>query len=674
MRMLTNHYTTLLSSGVALEGLDWAILIGFILLIVGVGVGLTRQASKSLSHFFLGGRNLPWLVVGVSMVATTFAADTPLAVTEIVANNGIAGNWLWWNFLMGGMLTTFFFARLWRKADVLTEVELIELRYSGRTASFLRGFKSVYLGVFLNVLIIGWVNLAMMTLLEVFFGLTPDMAFWVTGGLLVVVAFYSAMSGLLGVAITDNIQFVVAMVGTLILAFLVVGSEEVGGMEMLTYNVEQLRPGATRFFPVIGEGGGMTATTLTLGIGAFLAHMTVQWWASWYPGAEPGGGGYIAQRMMSAKNEKHSVYATLFFQIAHYCIRPWPWIIVGLAAITLYGNYVQKIPDRDLQLKVERQASRLAMPVSTILLEDAAIEAFAAERPAVQRELDNIKALRDELFVAAETNPKLQQSLDYLKDPRKGYVFAMRDFLPVGLRGLLLAAFFAAFMSTISTQLNWGASYLVNDLYKRFVYVGNSETHLVGVSRMVTVGLMALGLAATQLMDSISGVWYFLIECGAGLGLVLILRWYWWRINAWSELTATIVPFIAYAVGHYGLEWVFPNSFFFTVGVTTVSWLLITLFTKPEDNGHLSAFYQKVQPDGWWKPVRRALGVEPRKGEVRNLAMCWLAGVVLVYAVLFGLGYAILGDWYKGGLYGIVAVIGIYVLQRYVKQTRILDV
>lgn len=672
--MLTNQYILLQSTSVALHTLDWIILIGFILLIVGVGIGFTRTASKSLTHFFLGGRNLPWLVAGVSMVATTFAADTPLAVTEIVANNGIAGNWLWWNFLMGGMLTTFFFARLWRKADVLTEVELIELRYTGKTASFLRGFKSIYLGVFLNVLIIGWVNLAMMTLLEVFFGLTPAAAFWLTGGLLVLVALYSALSGLLGVAITDNIQFVVAMVGTLILAFLVVDSAEVGGMALLSSKVEQMRPGATRFFPVIGKSGGMTATTLTLGVGAFLAHMTVQWWASWYPGAEPGGGGYVAQRMMSAKNEKHSVYATLFFQIAHYCIRPWPWIVVGLAAITLYGNYVEKIPDRVLQLKVERQASRLAMPASTILLEDDALQAYAENRAAVQRELENIRALRTELLTAAEANPKLQQSLEYLKDPRKGYVFAMRDFLPIGLRGLLLAAFFAAFMSTISTQLNWGASYLVNDLYKRFIYVGNNEAHLVSMSRLVTVGLMAFGLGVTQLMTSISGVWYFLIECGAGLGLVLILRWYWWRINAWSELTATIVPFIAYAVGHYGLSWAFPNSFFFTVGVTTVSWLVITVLTKPEDSAHLAAFYQRVQPDGWWKPVRDGLGVDARKGELKNLAICWLSGVVLVYSILFGLGYAILGDWYKGGLYGVVALVGIYVLQRYVKQTRILAV
>lgn len=671
--MLLNDHHFLSSTGVALAPLDWVILIGFLAIIVGIGIGLSGKASQSLSSFFLGGRNLPWLVAGVSMVATTFAADTPLAVTEIVANNGIAGNWLWWNFLMGGMLTTFFFARLWRKAGVLTEVELIELRYSGRVATWLRGFKSIYLGVFMNVLIIGWVNLAMITLLEVFFGLPPGAAFWVTGGLLVLVAIYSAASGLLGVAITDNLQFLIAMTGTIILAFLVVGSEAVGGMEQLTYSVEQMRPGATRFFPTIGEGGGMSTTTLSLGIGAFLAHMTMQWWASWYPGAEPGGGGYIAQRMMSTKSEKGAVYATMFFQIAHYCIRPWPWIVVGLAAITLYGDYVKEIPDRSLQLKVERQASRLAMPPSVILMDDDKLARFAASRPAVKQALPGIKKLRAELYQAAEGNARLAQSLDYLADPRKGYVYAMRDFLPVGLRGLLLAAFFAAFMSTISTQLNWGASYLVNDFYKRFIYIGNSDHHLVTISRIATVGLMVLGLTATTFMHSISGVWYFLIECGAGLGLVLILRWYWWRINAWSELTATITPFLAYAVGHFVMGWVFPNTFFFTVGITTAAWLLVTFITPPDDRGHLAAFYQKVQPEGWWHPVRRALGVNSRQGEIKNLVISWLSGVVVVYAILFGLGYAILGDLYLSGLYGIVALSGMYVLQRYLKQTRILE-
>lgn len=670
--MLISYEPVIYPASIALTTPDWLILAGFLLLIVGVGISFTGRAGKNLSSFFLGGRNLPWYVAGISMVATTFAADTPLAVTEIVAQQGIAGNWLWWNFLMGGMLTTFFFARLWRRAGVLTEVELVELRYSGKPAAFLRGFKSIYLGVFLNVLIMGWVNLAMITLLEVFFGLPPGTAFWLTGGLLVVTALYSAMSGLLGVAITDNIQFVVAMVGCVVLAVLVVGSEEIGGLAALTDKLETVRPGATRFFPVLGSGG-MGASTLTLGIGAFLAHMTIQWWASWYPGAEPGGGGYVAQRMMSAKNEKHAVYATLFFQIAHYAIRPWPWIVVALSAILLYGNYMEKIPDSDLRLAVERQVSRVAMPGNNLLWDDARLEAFAATRPAVQRELDNIRELRERVLVAAQHDEALQQAIDYQRDPRKGYVFAMRDFLPAGLRGLLLAAFLAAFMSTMSTQLNWGASYLVNDLYARFLQPGSSDAHLVMVSRVATVLLMVLGLIATTFMDSVAGVWTFLIECGAGLGLVLILRWYWWRINAWSEIVATVAPFVGYAVARYGLGWVFPQSFFLTVGITTVAWLLATFLTRPTDRKHLIDFYGRVEPDGWWGPIQTAAQLPERVGELSNLLICWASAVVSVYAVLFGIGYLLLDDWIKAGLYFVVALTGVYVLRRYVQQTRILQ-
>lgn len=314
-----------------LQFADWLIIAGFLLLSLFVGLHFRKQASKSLSDFFLGGRSLGWFVAGTSMVATTFAADTPLAVTELVGQNGISGNWLWWNFLLGGMLTTFFFARLWRKAGVLTEVELIELRYGGKPAALLRGFKSVYLGLFMNCLIIGWVNVALISILKVFFGVDDTTALWVVAAVMLLTAVYSSISGLLGVAFTDVIQFIIAMTGCIILAVLVVNSDQVGGIAGLK---EKLPAWSLDFFPTIGDAGNATgvAGALTIGVGTFLAYTTVQWWASWYPGAEPGGGGYIAQRMMSAKDEKNAIFATLYFQIAHYCLRPWPWILVGLSA------------------------------------------------------------------------------------------------------------------------------------------------------------------------------------------------------------------------------------------------------------------------------------------------------------------------------------------------------
>lgn len=673
--MITNLPAVLLFDTAALAPADWWVLGATLLLIVAIGLSMARKGGKDLSSFFLGGRNLPWYIAGVSMVATTFAADTPLAVTELVATKGIAGNWLWWNFLLGGMLTTFFFARLWRKAGVLTEVELIELRYAGKPAAFLRAFKSVYLGLFLNVLIIGWVNLAMITILEVFFGVPFQTAFWMTGGLVLLVALYSATSGLLGIAITDAIQFVIAMTGCIILAVLVVQSDQVGSLPELKAQLDATMPGVTSFFPSITSGGNNTtgiASTLGLGFGAFLAYIGIQWWASWYPGAEPGGGGYVAQRMMSAKNERHAVYATLFFQIAHYCIRPWPWIVVALCCLTLYGNYLDRIPAKDLRMEAARVTSKVAQPPRVLLLEEDELRKMATSIPAVAVHLEELLATRQAVIAAAESEPELQKSLDFWKDPRKGYVFAMKDFLPMGLKGLMLAAFFAAFMSTISTQLNWGASYVVNDLYKRFLARRLDDHHLVQMSRLTTMLLMAIGLSATLFMGSITGVWHFLIECGAGLGLVLILRWYWWRINAWSEITATIAPFIGYALGRYVFDWVFPGSFFFTVAFTTVAWMVVTYFTKPEPQQHLAAFYRKVQPGGAWKPITSAMSETFETPRWKPLLFCWLAGVVLVYSVLFGLGHWLMGETVRAAVYGVAVLAAWYVLRKYLPHSRIL--
>lgn len=580
---------------------DYIIIVIFFLISLGIGLKFRKQAGKDISHFFLGGRNLPWYIAGISMVATTFAADTPLAVTELVAQSGIAGNWLWWNMLAGGMLTTFFFARYWRRANVLTDIELIELRYSGKAASFLRGFRSLYFGVFMNVLIIGWVNVALMSLLQVFFNIPEDQLLWYVGGAMLIVVIYSALSGLLGVAFTDVLQFVIAITGSIILAVIVLNSEKIGGMTNLKAN---LPDGALNFFPKIGDKG--SGTMLALGLGSFLAFIGVQWWASWYPGNEPGGGGYIAQRMMSTKTEKDAIYATLFFQVAHYCIRPWPWVIVALCAVLLY-------PD---------------LPAG---------------------------------------------------DSKLGYVMAMKEFLPTGLKGLLLVAFFAAYMSTISTQLNWGASYLINDFYKRFINTEATPKQFVMASRIGTLLLMVIALFATSLMETVSGVWAFLIECGAGLGLVLILRWYWWRISAWSEIVATVAPFIGYGLTkfvfvHLDPAWGAgigedPRGFFFTVGFTSVAWLVATYLCPSTDKTRLKAFFDLIQPDGNWRPFRQGYGYE----RLIKLVICWISAIALAYSLLFCTGSILLIEPMQAIVYGSIAVFSFIILRWAASQVKIFE-
>lgn len=588
--------------------LDWVIIIAFLLLSLAISLYYRQQAGKSLSDFFLGGRNLPWYIAGISMVATTFAADTPLAVTELVAQNGISGNWMWWSFLTGGMLTTFFFARLWRRAGVLTEVELIELRYSGIGAKLLRGFKSIYLGLFMNVMIIGWVNVALASILQGLFDIPADQVIWYVAGAMLLTAVYSTMSGLKGVAITDMVQFTIAMVGTVLLAYFVLSSEQVGGITGLQDKLSD-KPWVFNFFPSITDGAAATGTALTLTVGAFLARIGVQWWSSWYPGAEPGGGGYVAQRMLSARSEDDAVYATLFFQVAHYCLRPWPWILVGLAALVLY--------------------------------------------------------------------PDLGEA-----DSKMGYIYAIRDFMPVGLKGLLVVAFLAAYMSTISTQLNWGASYLVNDFYKRFILKERLLPHseilmddlaleatevqnrrLVAASRITTLILAIVGIAITPFINSISGVWGFIIESGAGLGFILIIRWYWWRINSYSEIAATITPFILYGITHFMPNMSFPNGFFITVGGTIIVSLLVTMLTPPTEEHTLREFYQKVRPEGNWGPVRRRLGLSKVSSNIPLLVVCWLSAVSMTYSILFATGKFIFMDYNLAAIWLGVAVVSFFILR-----------
>lgn len=536
------------------------------------------------------------------MVATTFAADTPLAVTELVGQNGISGNWLWWSFLAGGMLTTFFFAKLWRRAGVLTEIELIELRYGGKPAAILRCFKALYLGLFMNVMIIGWVNLAMIAIIQEFFGLETQTVYMVLAATMVLAAVYTSLSGIWGVAVTDVVQFIFAMAGTIILSIIVVSSPEVGGIAGLKAT---LPPSTFNFFPSLSDGS-LDGNTLAISAGAFFAYIGIQWWSSWYPGQEPGGGGYVAQRMMSTKTEKGAVYATLLFQVAHYCLRPWPWILVALSCLVIYPS------------------------ISPIV------------------------------------NPGIEAG-----EFGKGYVWVMRDFLPIGLKGMLLASFLAAYLSTISTQLNWGAGYLVNDVYKRFINPEAGDKKFVGMSRIATVLLMILGLAVTTQMTSISGVWSFIMECGAGLGLVLILRWYWWRINAWSEIVATIAPFVAYTISRFVFGWEFPNSFFFTVAFTTVAWLVATYLTKPESTETLQIFYNQVRPDGNWNGFKSK--DEKKKNNIPALIVCWISSVVLAYSILFLTGKVIFGEWFEAGMFLITVVISAIVLSFTLKRTSIWD-
>ncbi len=575
--------------------IDYIIILSYFIFSIGIAVYYSKRSGKDTNEFFLSGRNLPWYLAGLSMVATTFAADTPLAVTELVARNGISGNWVWWNFLFGGMLTVFFFARLWRRAGIVTEAEFAEIRYAGKPAKFLRGFRAVYLGLFMNIIIMGWVNKAMISVLVGMFGIAEGEVIYYVFACMLLVAIYSALSGLWGVVVTDAFQFFIAMAGCIILAILVVNSSEIGGITGLKEKLAD-RSFTFNFFPTFDASISGVAGVFSLSVVSFLAYIGIQWWASWYPGAEPGGGGYIAQRMMSAKNEKHSLYATLFFQIAHYAIRPWPWIITALATLVLY--------------------------------------------------------------------PELGDA-----DKKMGFIYAMNDFLPAGLKGLMVAAFFAAYMSTIATQLNWGSSYLMNDFYKRFWVTGKEEKHYVFASRGVTLLLMIISVFVTLFIDRISGAWEFILECGAGVGGVLILRWFWWRINAWSEIAALVTPFIVYPlVKAAGIT--FPNSLFYIVAINTVVWIAVTYATKPESDETLISFYKRVYPGGrLWKDYAQKSGITEEKGIFGVMFVNWIAGVIFVYSLLFGIGSFVLLDYGVGFVYLSVGLAAFWLVNKNLNKT-----
>ncbi len=593
--------------------IDWIIIGSYLLVSMGISIYMSKRASKSTSDFFLSGRNLPWYIAGTSMVATTFAADTPLAITELVADNGIAGNWLWWNMVFGGMLTVFFFARLWRRAGIMTDCEFVAIRYSGKPANFLRGFRAIYIGVFMNVIVIAWVNLAMVKILTVIFpeftvfgiesfslfGLEFSSHLIAVGGIIVFVAIYSSLSGIWGVSITDTFQFILAMTACIILAAIALGHPDIGGVTGLK---EKLPEWVFNFVPSIGNSDGITlGGAMKMSVVAFVTYIGVQWWASWYPGAEPGGGGYIAQRMMSAKNEKHSLFATLWFQIAHFAIRPWPWIIVALVALVLY-------PD---------------LPA------------------------DNKGA---------------------------GFVMVVRDLMPAGLFGLLLAAFLAAFMSTIASQTIWGTSYIINDLFKPFVKKNASEKYYVKISKITTFLLLLFSLIVTSQFDKITDAWKFVLTCGSGIGLVLIFRWFWWRINAWSEISAMLAPYLIFPIliyvfnfDVYGED--FPITLLIIVIWSSIVWITITFLTKPTDTEKLVSFYKKIHPGGrGWKKISDNLPEIKSDKAYGYLFVNWITGCLLVIFTLFGIGELIFQNYLICIIYFAIALLsGILITRNIIK-------
>ncbi|MBC70839.1 MAG: Na+:solute symporter [Muricauda sp.] len=572
---------------IALEFWDYIIIFSFFAVTLGIGIYVSKSASRSSADYFLSGRSMPWWLLGMSMVATTFSTDTPNLVTDIVRTNGVSGNWVWWAFLLTGLLTVFIYARLWRKSNVNTDLEFYELRYGGAPARFLRGFRALYLGVVFNVITMSAVTLAAIKIGGIMLGLEPWQTV-VSAGLITVI--FSAIGGFKGVVYTDFVLFFVAMIGAVGAAYYLVNLPEVGGLEVLLAH-ENVK-GKLDILPDMDDSRSW--------IPLLVIPLAVQWWSSWYPGAEPGGGGYIAQRMLSAKNEKHAIGATFFFNVMHYAIRPWPWILVALASLVVF-------PDLD--------SLQRAFP---IVSED-----------------------------------KLGHDLAYS---------AMLTLLPAGLLGLVLASLVAAYMSTISTQLNWGSSYIVYDFYKRRVNPDASEKQLVRVGRMATVGLMLVSALLALVLQNALQLFEVLLVFGAGTGLIFILRWFWWRINAWSEITAMFVSgalsllFKLTPMGAYlfatdvGIlpDW---SEYIVVVALTTVAWLAVTYLTPPEDDGVLYRFYQKTRPGGpgWKRIIDRHPSSDLADAEtswsVPSGILAMLVGSVFIYAALFAVGYWIYGRW-----------------------------
>ncbi|MEW6238704.1 MAG: sodium:solute symporter family protein [Candidatus Omnitrophota bacterium] len=571
-----------------LNYLDWSIVIFYFLFVLAVGLYYTRRAGKGIAEYFVSGRNLPWWIVGTSMVATTFSSDTPNLVTDIVRKHGVSGNWVWWAFLLTGMATVFFYAKLWRRSQALTDIGFYEMRYSGKEAAFLRGFRALYLGVVFNVFVMASVTLSAIKISGILLGLNKYATVMVCG---LITAIYSCTSGLWGVVVTDVLLFILAMIGSIAAAWFALGHESVGGLTGLLSHPEltnklSLLPDFNRYDEAMA---------------VFIIPFAVQWWGVWYPGAEPGGGGYVAQRMLASKDEKNSLLATLWFNIAHYAIRPWPWIIVALCSIVVFPE----ISD-------------------------------------IQRRFPHF-------------NPDLiNDDLAYS---------AMLTFLPAGYLGLALASLAAAYMSTISTHLNWGSSYIIDDFYKRFVKTDGDEKHYVFAARAVTFSLMILACLLSFALEHSLQAFNILLQIGAGTGLLFMLRWFWWRINAWSEIAAMIISFCAalyFAFVHTRLlgyaeisDW---KKLTIGVAITTVGWLAATFLTPATDRRVLQSFYDKIRPmgPGWAKAVD--ISGEKEKDNFTASLLCVFLGCFAVYGALFSTGYFLYGNTLLGGLFAVVSL------------------
>lgn len=654
-----------------LETLDWLIIAAFFLVSLAIGLWTSRSAGKSAADFFLSGRNMPWWLLGVSMVATTFSADTPNLVTDLVRGNGVAANWAWWAFLLTGMLTVFVYARLWRRAGVLTDLEFYELRYAGKPAAFLRGFRAVYLGVFFNVVIMATVCVAGIKMGEVLLGIEPVHMLLLTG---LVTVIYSSLGGLKGVIFTDFVQFVLAMIGSVAAAIYIIELPEVGSVTALLHHPEV--EGYTRFFPDFSD----TDALLTL----LVLPLAVQWWSVWYPGAEPGGGGYVAQRMLSAKDENHALGATLFFNVAHYALRPWPWLLIALASLVFFpkttdlsdqASYAADLPVVLQQYDTPGIAHENLVTCLAIAAEEGSAQA-AADLGVVQANPEGLeirswaliqmeKNLKSGMLKPAEKQSSVLANRElirmFMAKPTVsmdklghdlGYPL-MLGHLPAGLLGLVIASLIAALMSTLSTHLNWGASYVVNDVYLRFVRPEASDKQQVNMGRVTTVTLMVLAGLLAMVIETAGDGFQLLLQIGAGTGLIFILRWFWWRINAYTEIAGMIISFLVALVFHF-------NDFGLGAGerlvagvvVTTIGWVVVTFATAPVPAETLKAFYARIRPHGkgWERVLPEGYReMHPPTGRLPFQILCMLLGCATVYFALFGMGSLIYAD-YKSGV------------------------
>ena len=594
-----------------LSAADWAAIVGYLLITLFLGLYFRSRSGKSTEDYFVSGRNVSWWLAGTSMVATTFAADTPLVVTGLVYANGVAGNWLWWSFLPSGMMTVFLFARLWRRSGLITDVQFAEMRYAGKPAAFLRGFRAVYLGLLMNCLILGWVTKAMVNIISTSMGISDLKALLICVFFLMpFTGIYVSLGGLWGVLWTDLFQFVLKM--AIVIGVAWYGVRAVGGMPELLAKLAERRAaggaGASDITSLLPDfSRGLTGEALwTLPVITFVVHLTVQWWAFWYPGAEPGGGGYIAQRIFSAKDERNGLLSVLWFNLAHYALRPWPWIITALVAVILYPNLAQ--PERGFMLVATRQT-------------------------------------------------------------------------PHAVLGILLAGFMAAFMSTVATQLNWGSSYLIEDFYRRFLKKEGSEAHFVNASRLATAMLVIAAATVAWELKSVSEGWKIVLELGAGTGGVYLLRWYWWRVNAWSEISAMIAALATTLTLHSSVLWaaligrdkpfsgsdpvIFAKTTLCTTGITTLVWIAVTLFTSAEPQETLLTFYRKVRPQiTGWRPVAKLAGDVPVTSDLGRNLLSWILGCILIYSALFSIGKFCFGLYLQGLLLAVLAIASALVISR----------